>query len=251
MNKLTATAAMTAAPEAAPLIQAKMAADEAKRQKEQQEKLQKKQMEIEDAKLKALRDGGRSIGGSGSGNSGSSSFSSSQRFIFFFALAIHFLDGFVFGFARTGSDLAVILMLYLILAVYLVFWYKDSETIKRLVPFMIAAIIIPAILSFSFILNMIQGSAFFESIAGLMLAVPLVPIAAGMMFSEDSAIKKILTVYVIGWVIVGLFMVINTYSFTGPSKALISDPWSSVKFVFKSAYGVMSDSANTFKKSIA
>ncbi len=207
--------------------------------------------------------GGGSGGGSGGNNSKDKKYVSvdakvgQQSAIFLFAILIHLIDGFVFGFARTGISLTTIIIAYGFLGIYLAWMYDGDGSQKKAVYMgIIVALALPMILAIPGVARATQAVTFVLALSGLLLLIPVVPIMAGMAFKENEGLRKWTARYVLVWIVIAFLVIMATYGSvsTQPSKALVK-PWESIKFVTKgigkSLASVEKSVMTSFKKAMA
>jgi hypothetical protein len=180
-----------------------------------------------------------------------------QRRIFWFAIFIHLVDGFLFGFARTGMALTTILTGYGLLGIYVARMYNGDFSHKKGIYIgILLALLLPLILDFITRFEAIQTITFFLAFSGLLLAIPMVPIFAGMSFKENEGITKWTSRYFFIWMVIGMIVVLATYgaSTNSVSKSIVK-PWDSIKYLFssigKSIKTVEKNIAGSFKKAIS
>jgi hypothetical protein len=134
-------------------------------------------------------------------------------------------------------------------------FYKNTEHTRILFGGMIAACVVPIVLGISAISTPLQNSVPLLGLKGLLLLIPIVPILAGTLFSETHSINVTMKIYICFWIIIGIFTLLTTYSFGGPTKELINNPWTSVQFVGKGVSSVIGTTekniGNAFNQAVA
>jgi len=199
------------------------------------------QAKEEDAKLRALRDGGRSIGGSGSG-SGSSD-SGGLILIFWLAAFIQLFD-IILGTQRPGFILSAYTVLIII---SIIFVFKSDKTNEiGLVIAAAAAYFLPWLAKASFIVNAASSNNLALLIQGLIILIPVVPLYIAFKFPDHSKIRLWAQWVITFWIIVFALFMLVTFMPNQNSKSLINNPMAGVKYVLSGVGNTFTATGKTF-----
>jgi hypothetical protein len=190
--------------------------------------------------------------GNAIGNAGESVFEGNPgnalSFLLIIAIFTHFLD-WATDFNRPGFMIFVYVGMFLYAFIFLFHMrVKDSNEIALFIIILVAYCLPIALM-------LIKDSNIILWLTMVIVMFPILPLYIGLQFPSESIFSKLTKVYIFGFLIFMLFNLMTSFGVGETSKAMITDPFSGVRFFVTTAdrtFGKVADSIDTaFERAVA